>query len=667
MPDRRPTARTGVGRSEDTRRVAVRMPLRPPLALSALLLLALILVQVTVDQRRLAIRREIAATTVPARAAAQAVQAAIAQQSAALRAYLLTGDPDFLERYAEASRAERRHLETLRAHSANLGAGWRERVDRIVRESRAWHAMVERSGLLTEAEPSPAGRRIAVDPYAHDALNEAVADLGRGLTALERASWRELTGTARLEIGLTVMLVVLSLGLVVLNGWAGRRTQRMATFLRALTRDERLFRRISHRLAAADSPEALAECLADGALALTAAIAVYVERVLPGREWVAVAATAGVGTLRVGQRAPYPGSLSERMLERGEPEFFAAVDRLDAPMASKLAEACAGCAGLVVPLAVNGRALGALVLVRAPGQGRFDRRETTRIRVLGDFASLALLRIMLLREAEQRSRLEAEHAAEAEQQRARTEQLMRGKARFIRGFSHDLKNPLGAIIGYADLLEAGVKGELTAEQKDGVRRIGQAARSALKLIEDLVELSQADAGELSVERGPAALRGVILESTEQVRAQAESAGLELETDVPPDLPDAYTDGDRVRQILGNLLSNAIKYTPEGGRIRVAAATRPGTVRDRTGEWLAIAVSDTGPGIAPEDIGRLFREFSRLRRTKRGGTGLGLAISRRIARLLDGDITVESELGRGSTFTLWLPLATGVHAAGGRAA
>jgi signal transduction histidine kinase len=154
---------------------------------------------------------------------------------------------------------------------------------------------------------------------------------------------------------------------------------------------------------------------------------------------------------------------------------------------------------------------------------------------------------------------------------------------------------------------------------------------------------------------------VVLDAVDEHRARAQALTHALEVRVPDDVPTLETDPARVRQVLGNLLSNAIKYTPAGGRIIVQVQTpggeTPGPVETPGPReaWLAVHVTDTGPGIPASQREAVFDEFTRLDRTGQRGSGLGLAIARRVAQLLDGALTVESEVGRGSRFTLWLPL------------
>lgn len=274
---------------------------------------------------------------------------------------------------------------------------------------------------------------------------------------------------------------------------------------------------------------------------------------------------------------------------------------------------------------------------------------------LGVLALAAALSTAWLSRRVQRLAAEAEaRRHEAERALAETARAVESKARLIRGVTHDVKNPLGAADGYAELLEMGLKGDLTPSQVKVVAGIRRSIHGALEIIQDLLDLSRAEAGDLPVEHRPVRLDRLVEEVVEEYRGSAAASGHTLQLALSPDRPIALTDGARVRQILGNLLANAIKYTPGTGHIGVAVGLEPNGAGPRPGRWVCVRVSDTGPGIRPEDRDRIFEEFQRLAETTVRGHGLGLSISRRLARLLGGDITVESEVGQGSTFVLWLP-------------
>jgi signal transduction histidine kinase len=240
---------------------------------------------------------------------------------------------------------------------------------------------------------------------------------------------------------------------------------------------------------------------------------------------------------------------------------------------------------------------------------------------------------------------------EARDSRMALERVMQSRSRLMRGFSHDVKNPLGAADGYAHLLTMGVHGELTVSQRESVTGIHRCIQAALALIEDLHQLGRVETGNIIVHKAPTNLPDLLRAIGADYDAAAQARGLVLHLDVEPEMPDIITDAIRVREIVGNLISNAIKYTPHG-----TVTIRSRVTNDDRHAWPAMLVQviDTGPGIPRDESERIFEEFSRLT-TEVPGAGLGLAISRLLAEALGGQLSLESIPGRGSTFTLSLPM------------
>lgn len=227
----------------------------------------------------------------------------------------------------------------------------------------------------------------------------------------------------------------------------------------------------------------------------------------------------------------------------------------------------------------------------------------------------------------------------------------RAKSDFLANMSHEIRTPMNAVLGYADLLlAADLTPQARAEHAQTIRANGE---HLLALLNDVLDLSKLDAGRMSVESIAFDPRELVAEVAAIVRPRAEQAGLTLEVRADGETP-ALVCGDptRLRQIALNLASNAVKFT-RAGAVGISLSCAPATAGRRR---LCVAVSDTGVGLSPAELGRLFQAFSQAdsSTTRRfGGTGLGLSISQRLAALLDGEITVESAPGRGSTFTLSL--------------
>ena len=223
----------------------------------------------------------------------------------------------------------------------------------------------------------------------------------------------------------------------------------------------------------------------------------------------------------------------------------------------------------------------------------------------------------------------------------------RERAAFLAAVSHELRSPLNAILGFADILMEEVDGPLSPSAQEEVEQIRGSGAHLLTLINDILEFSALESGQLKLTRGRVDLTGLANEVVKEARGLVGEKQLTVRVEGEPSLV-ARIDGRRVRQVLGNLVNNAIKFTQRGEVVvRVT----------REGAYGSITVTDTGPGISPQERAVIFREYKQARseRLKRRGTGLGLAIARRLVTLHQGSIQVESELGRGSTFKVLLPV------------
>lgn len=300
-------------------------------------------------------------------------------------------------------------------------------------------------------------------------------------------------------------------------------------------------------------------------------------------------------------------------------------------------------------------------------------------------ATLTALVVTLLHERRQGGRL-AERSQELERLSSELLRANRAKSEFLANVSHELRTPLNAIVGFVELLRDGVYGELAPRQVGPVDRIQSSANHLRHLVDQVLDIAKMAAGRLEVHSELVDLNPFVLNVASEVEALITERGLNLSIAVSRSLPRVRTDPTHLRQILTNLLGNAVKFTPSGGiAIRARLVNHPselGSVpppvierptNPRPAMWIALQVADTGTGIALNDRERIFEEFEQVNAGPRGdsarrGTGLGLAISRRLARLLSGDLTVESDFGKGSTFTLWLPVAAAeVQAAQARTA
>ena len=239
------------------------------------------------------------------------------------------------------------------------------------------------------------------------------------------------------------------------------------------------------------------------------------------------------------------------------------------------------------------------------------------------------------------------------------------KSHYLRSVSHEIRTPINALLGYADLLELNAGKPMGDEQLGYVGRVRQAGRHLLTLVNDILDLAKIESGSVEVEAVPGEVAAAADAALALVEPQARDRDIQL---VRPDASDCgpyIGSHERVVQILVNVLSNGIKFTEAGGRVELdwrrvdPAATAAGQSRlaPGAGPWLAVRVTDTGAGIPAHRLEEVFEPFKQIAESGAGtkhGTGLGMTISRELARLMGGDLTVESEPGVGSAFTLWLP-------------
>lgn len=217
--------------------------------------------------------------------------------------------------------------------------------------------------------------------------------------------------------------------------------------------------------------------------------------------------------------------------------------------------------------------------------------------------------------------------------------------------SHDLKAPLAAVESYHQVMLGGYAGEITAKQKEMLLRSSERMKELLNLIDNILDISRIDAKELKME--PTSFPKVVESSSGVIRPLAEEKGVQLTVEVPEELPLITGAPDRLRQVLTNLLGNAVKFTPQGGRVTLRASEEAGHI--------LVEVIDTGVGISPEDLPRIFDDFYRGARANSAGAGLGLSIAKKIVEAHGGNICVQSpcpETGSGSKFTFTLPQKSG---------
>jgi len=267
---------------------------------------------------------------------------------------------------------------------------------------------------------------------------------------------------------------------------------------------------------------------------------------------------------------------------------------------------------------------------------------------------------------------------QTERARQRAEAASRAKSEFVSRMSHELRTPLNAMLGFAQLLGLDRQPALPEHQRQWVQQIQRAGWHLLELVNDTLDLARIESGAVQLHTQPVEVAELLAACADLVSAAATARGVDLQLELPLDLPPVAADATRLKQVITNLLSNAVKYNRERGRVTVRAlppgapagsraaapALAPSTMQadegDATASMLTLEVSDTGLGMTPAQLQRLFEPYNRLGREGSGveGTGIGLVIARRLAEMMGGSLAATSRAGTGSTFTLRLPLAAG---------
>ncbi|TMG88201.1 MAG: GAF domain-containing protein [Betaproteobacteria bacterium] len=292
-------------------------------------------------------------------------------------------------------------------------------------------------------------------------------------------------------------------------------------------------------------------------------------------------------------------------------------------------------AAIIAPMIWENNGIGA-VFVGRDYVGPFSEKDIALLKTFADQAVIAIQNARLVGEIRDKSQ--------------QLEVANKHKSEFLANMSHELRTPLNAIIGFSEVLLERMFGELNEKQDDYLKDIHSSGRHLLTLINDILDLSKIEAGRMELEPSTFDLASALSNAMTLVRERAQRHGITLEQQVDPQLGEVTADERKFKQILVNLLSNAVKFTPDGGRIDVNAR--------REEENVVIAVHDTGIGIAAQDQAAVFEEFRQVGRdytNKQEGTGLGLTLTKKFVELHGGRIWLDSEPGKGSTFTFTIPI------------
>ncbi|RKY04658.1 hypothetical protein DRP77_03275, partial [Candidatus Poribacteria bacterium] len=304
----------------------------------------------------------------------------------------------------------------------------------------------------------------------------------------------------------------------------------------------------------------------------------------------------------------------------------------------------------VLPLIHGERLFGVMILL---GRAPLSEQDGKLLETFSSQTAMALQNAALMKEIrelnEELDRKVHQRTRQLEATIAKLREANRVKSEFLATMSHELRTPLNAIIGFAELLLDGLCGELNEDQREAVSDIYESGKHLLAVINDILDLSKAEAGKMELHPQEFDLKEVLEEVRSVMEEMIRGKGLTYVERIPEDLPPIYADKVRIKQIMYNLLSNAVKFTPKGGRISVSV--------EHNDLEFTISVEDTGIGIREEDIPKLFEPFVQLNFSysrEHGGTGLGLALVKKLVEMHGGRIWVESEYGKGSRFSFTIP-------------
>ncbi len=586
----------------ERRRPSFRGASSVPVLFVAVVLLALAIVPIFLGQRTAAVEDEITQVLEPGRSLGSDLSFLLGRQMYRFQSYLLTGDPQFRDDYDQGLDEEQELYERLLVLADDMDLSVREKLAALYSTATRWHLVHQR--VLVDENARRAYLDHLEDERARwNEVLSAAQDLQGTLAAEVRDGRRRMQDARRLQVTLTVLLVLLALGATGMLAVVARR-------LRALV--EAAERRRVEAVRARRDVDAILEATGDGVLGLDR----------EGR--VRTLNRAGAELLGYGEHQAR--GLDVHTLLHGVPPGEEPLHPRDACPVLRALE--------------RGTPAWHMddELVRRDG-GRFPARWHVRPTLDAEAITGAVVTFTDMTEIQE---------AEAALRRA-----IAARDEVVAVVSHDLRNPVGTVGAAAELLsELDLPEPSRQEQLDIIRRTADRMR---RLIENLLDVARLEEGGLALSRHAEDPASLVEETLEEHATLARERGIEMVARTAPGTPAIDVDRERILQVLANLVGNALKFTGPGGRITVSAAAGDDGL-------VAFSVEDTGEGIPPESLDRLFDRFWQQRQGGRGGAGLGLAIVRGIVEAHGGVIEVESELGRGSRFSFFLPAAGGGGAA-----
>jgi signal transduction histidine kinase len=619
-----------------------------PVAFIIVSLVSLVLLPIIVANHTRKMRDEITRVAEPARRAANEMQLALSAELDDVIAYQVTGQPQYRTHYASLLATEHRATAELNRLGPLLGQDIESQTHQLLVQSQQWHDAVRSEQFLDHQFPEGVflARFFERHPV-YEKSETAAADLGMQIQSSIQDRLQKIRSAERVNISLTLVLTLLALTSALLVAGLGRQMRLLAAeAMRRRQEAEREAADAEKARAAAEDEERRAAFLAGAGQTLTASldyeqtIATLAKLVVPNlAELCVIDVTEGGGALKriaathrnaeeelplkatIGTRVDEMPEAIARVLDAHEPRIVGAGAGLMQYLGGAINDPRPV---IVVPLVSRGQALG-VVVAAAPKGKLFTDADLSLFVDLARAGALAVDNARLYLDAQQ---------------------AIRAREEVLAIVSHDLRNPLNAITLAAQLLQMSSLPDGDREQVDV---IGLSARRMSRLIADLLDITRLEGGKrLPIEPEVVAVGALLHETHELFKAQAAQQQVTLRCESDADVPPVWADRHRVMQVLSNLIGNSMKFTPAGGIIAC-------NVRSREREVL-FTVSDSGPGIPPQDLGRIFNPYWQSERAQRLGAGLGLPIVKGIVESHGGRIWVESDVGKGTRFYFTLPVA-----------
>lgn len=619
-----------------------------PVAFIIVSLLSLAVLPVVVSNHTAKMRREITRIADPGRLAANHIQSDLSAELDKVIAYQVTGQAQYRREYETLVAQQDANRKLLLTYAPQLGDEVVRSLQSLIVESTKWHAGVGGGEFLARQLPQEVflTRLYERHPSYEKAMTSAT-QLEAAIQLSIEDRLQRIRDAERINLSLTILLTMLALTSALLVAGLGRQMRLLAR--EAMRRRHEAEREAADAKAAreaAEGEERRAAFLASAGQELTASldyqqtITQLAKLVVSNlAEYCLIDVIEREGVLRraaVAHRKIDGDTTLVRDIGRPVHEIPEPLQRIMAQHEAKLVGASPQIASyfstkeiapqqslLIVPLVSRGETLG--LVAAGPREERpFSRDDVLLLAELARHGSLAIDNARLYLESQQ---------------------AVRAREEVLAIVSHDLRNPLNAVKLGTSLLRTSE--HLSEEDREQLEIVTVSVNQMTRLIADLLDVTRLEGGkQLPIEQKEVDLAELFREVYEMFKSQAAASSISLEYEVAAEVPKVYADRHRVTQVLSNLIGNSLKFTPTGGLIRFKA--------ERSDRFAAIEVSDTGPGIPPENLGDIFNPYWQAKRAERLGAGLGLPIAKGIVEAHGGRISVESQQGRGTTFRFTLP-------------